>query len=672
MAAAAALLAAALAPTAAAAADPSAGGQTVTAKGAACAAWGENEWGVPEDSNRCAPVDGMDRPWCFLAATGGDSDSEQYWDYCNASRAGGRSRSRKGKKGAADKADGAAFEYCVVGAGPAGLQLGYYMQRDRRSYVILERSEVGAFFRTHPRHRQLISINKRNSGHEADEPQRSPEFRLRHDWNSLLTDDLGFLFTNYTDEYLPPADLLVQYLEDYASTFKINVRTNTNVTAVAKDGSSGFRVHTAPYTESSSSAAKQYTCSVVIAATGLSVPFVPNFVGVEHMERYDEMPVDPAGFEGQSVLVIGNGNAAFETASNLVGVANYIHVASKSEVKLTIQTHYVGDVRLTAAVGAVIEGYQLKSLNGLLERSFDKMEDLIYFSNDTQGRKIVKAYDDSPEAWRTLVYPMDRHYDRILLCTGWQFDNSLFTEATTPKMLGDRRAWDPTAEEYVTSLNLHAPKENAGTSAAPASNPAIKESTLQFLQHGKWSPSQVSLHRVAGGLLEVHVREGGENGLSAMQAQEAELNRQKEVALAAEDYERAITLRDQLTSVRSKIEQESDRPPLLQLGINDALLSVTLANATTLTDFAVVKTLAGAAFKRHAEGDFSVAAQYLVEVVCLLLRRANSEERAEKATQLRSQAQKYTAQCKSIWAEHTAGMSEWPSDKVDCESPLPP
>eukprot|EP01045_Picozoa_sp_COSAG04_P004130 COSAG04_NODE_175_length_21521_cov_167.404071_22_plen_75_part_00 len=55
-------------------------------------------------------------------------------------------------------------------------------------------------------------------------------------------------------------------------------------------------------------------------------------------------------------------------------VANYIHVASKSQVKLTIETHYVGDVRLTAQVGAVLEGYQLKSLNGLLERKFEKME----------------------------------------------------------------------------------------------------------------------------------------------------------------------------------------------------------------------------------------------------------------------------------------------------------
>ena len=126
------------------------------------------------------------------------------------------------------------------------------------------------------------------------------------------------------------------------------------------------------------------------------------------MERYDEMPVDPAGFEGQSVLVIGNGNAAFETASNLVGVANYIHVASKSQVKLTIETHYVGDVRLTAQVGAVLEGYQLKSLNGLLERKFEKMEDMIYLEKDEKGRIHVRSFETSSNAFHTFVSPIDR------------------------------------------------------------------------------------------------------------------------------------------------------------------------------------------------------------------------------------------------------------------------
>ena len=31
------------------------------------------------------------------------------------------------------------FEYIVVGAGPAGMQLGYYLQKNNEDYLILER-----------------------------------------------------------------------------------------------------------------------------------------------------------------------------------------------------------------------------------------------------------------------------------------------------------------------------------------------------------------------------------------------------------------------------------------------------------------------------------------------------------------------------------------------------
>lgn len=39
------------------------------------------------------------------------------------------------------------YDYCVLGAGPAGLQMGYFLSRARRDYIILERSSgPGSFF----------------------------------------------------------------------------------------------------------------------------------------------------------------------------------------------------------------------------------------------------------------------------------------------------------------------------------------------------------------------------------------------------------------------------------------------------------------------------------------------------------------------------------------------
>jgi hypothetical protein len=73
-------------------------------------------------------------------------------------------------------------QYCIVGAGPAGLQLGHLMHTAGRDYTILEKSTgAGSFFERYPRHRKLISLNKRLTGrHDAD-------FNLRHgEWTAKL------------------------------------------------------------------------------------------------------------------------------------------------------------------------------------------------------------------------------------------------------------------------------------------------------------------------------------------------------------------------------------------------------------------------------------------------------------------------------------------------------
>eukprot|EP00061_Rhincodon_typus_P016451 g44677.t1 len=83
---------------------------------------------------------------------------------------------------------------------------------------------------------------------------------------------------------------------------------------------------------------------VLLVATGMWVPNTPDFPGSEHVEGYESVSVDPADFVGQTVLILGRGNAAFETADNIVGVTNFIHMLSRSRLRLAWATHYVGDV----------------------------------------------------------------------------------------------------------------------------------------------------------------------------------------------------------------------------------------------------------------------------------------------------------------------------------------
>lgn len=84
---------------------------------------------------------------------------------------------------------------------------------------------------------------------------------------------------------------------------------------------------------------------VLLVATGLWVPNEISFVGSDLVEGYESMSTDAEDYRNQAVLILGKGNAAFETAQNLLGKAAVVHMISTNAVRLAWQTHYVGDVR---------------------------------------------------------------------------------------------------------------------------------------------------------------------------------------------------------------------------------------------------------------------------------------------------------------------------------------
>ncbi|MET0419649.1 MAG: NAD(P)-binding domain-containing protein [Actinoplanes sp.] len=301
--------------------------------------------------------------------------------------------------------------YVIVGGGPAGLQLSFYLHRQGADYLTLERAErPGAFFRTYPRHRRLISLNKVH----VDSPD--PEIRLRWDWNSLLNDDPELLFPKFSDEYFPSADDLVRYLDEFQRVHSLNVRYATSVTRVARDGA-GFAITT--------DGGDVIRAECLIVATGWGTPYVPPIPGIELATGYESMDVDPAGYAGQRVLIIGKGNSAFETASALLPKASMIHLASRRPLKLAWNTKHPGHVR--GHYGALLDSYQFKTLHAVLDCTIDCIEKV-------DGRYRVRITYTHAEGETAVL-----DYDRVLRCTGFRMDTSLFDDDCRPRMVRDQR-----------------------------------------------------------------------------------------------------------------------------------------------------------------------------------------------------------------------------------------
>lgn len=300
------------------------------------------------------------------------------------------------------------FEYVIIGGGPAGIQLGYFLQKNNSSYIILEKSNsVGSFFEVYPRHRTLISINKLYTGFE------DPEINLRWDWNSLVSDSNSLLFSKFSDEYFPSADCMPKYLRQFQNQNHIKVKHNIQVTEIN-------RIDETFVLKTSSNIT--YFASKVIIATGLFQPNLTNFIGSEFVENYAKVSISKEEFRDKRVFILGKGNSAFETAENLINITRNIHVCSPNPVRLAWKTHFVGDVR--ALNNNFLDTYQLKSQNTILDAT------VLEIKKTSKGAYVVKfKYSHAKDQeWKVEV-------DRVIGCTGWKFDDTIFHKDCTPKTI---------------------------------------------------------------------------------------------------------------------------------------------------------------------------------------------------------------------------------------------
>jgi thioredoxin reductase len=320
------------------------------------------------------------------------------------------------------------MDYLVIGAGPAGLQLGQLLAAAGRQYLIVEAGPApGTFFHTFPRHRKLISINKPHTGWQ------DPELNLRMDWNSLLSNDPRLLFTRYSERYFPAADDMVRYLADFADTHRLRISFDTRITRVERGGAGrdgGFIA--------TDDDGRRFEAKRIVVATGVSKPHIPPVPGIETADLYGTVSVDPHDFTDQRVLVIGKGNSGFETAENLIETAAVIHVAGPSSIRMAWRSHYVGHLRATN--NNFLDSYQLKSQNALLDGEVKRIE------RRDDGYLVTFSFVRANEVIKQL------RYDRVIVCTGFRFDHSIFAGDCRPDLVVDDRFPAQTVEFESTNV----------------------------------------------------------------------------------------------------------------------------------------------------------------------------------------------------------------------------
>jgi putative flavoprotein involved in K+ transport len=178
-------------------------------------------------------------------------------------------------------------ELAVIGAGQAGLAIGYFLKRQRRRIVILERAG-----------------------------EIAPAWRERWDSLTLFTPRRfsalpGLSFPGDPDGY-PSRDEVIAYLERYAETFKLPIELNSEVKRLEQRDTGRFRLEVEGLTISAD--------QVVVATGPFQTPYVPKVaekLAEDLFQRHAvgyRRPVEvPAG----TLLVVGGGNTGFQIAKEL-------------------------------------------------------------------------------------------------------------------------------------------------------------------------------------------------------------------------------------------------------------------------------------------------------------------------------------------------------------------
>ncbi|HEY3249072.1 MAG TPA: NAD(P)-binding domain-containing protein [bacterium] len=226
------------------------------------------------------------------------------------------------------------YPVVVVGSGPGGLQLSYFLSRVGIAHAVLSADPgPGGMFRKFPLFQKLNTWSKPYS----PAPPTSRHYAW-YDWNSLLADDPGHqaLVTEFMDgsTYFPTREQMELSLAAFPERAGVAVRYGCRwESTAARDG--GFALGTSD---------GEYRCRFAIFAVGMAEPWKPEIDGIDLVPHYAEADIS-TGYAGRRVLILGKRTSAFEIADALLPWARQIVLVSPRPALLAINTHSTAGVR---------------------------------------------------------------------------------------------------------------------------------------------------------------------------------------------------------------------------------------------------------------------------------------------------------------------------------------
>jgi putative flavoprotein involved in K+ transport len=284
------------------------------------------------------------------------------------------------------------YDVAVIGAGQAGLTMGYELAQQGRRFVILEAADsVG------------------------------PAWRTRWDSLTLFTprryDSLpGLEFPGDPDGY-PGRDEVITYLESYAETHDLPVQLGSEVRSVTSENG-GFRLDL-------QDGAAVEADQVVVATGPFQVPRVPALSADLDTAVFQTHSVgyrNPGELPDGPVLVVGGGNTGFQIAEEL---------AAERETHLSVGSRQmplpqrIGGRDLFWWLGKL--GILEKSVDTKLGRRLSTRDTLIGSSPRTAKRAGVTMHGRAVGAsGRTAVFEDGSTLDvaAAIWATGYRFDHS--------------------------------------------------------------------------------------------------------------------------------------------------------------------------------------------------------------------------------------------------------